>query len=91
MYNTKMSTTVNRLTIDYQTLFPIVSTQTGSRISSPYKSMLQKSDLNLIRKYFRTPSEVGAAACRRCPAAFCSRHHHALYLCQMDVQLFGHE
>ena len=53
--------------------------------------MLQKLDLNLIRKYFRTPSEVGAAACRRCPVAFCSRHHHALDLSQMDVQLFGHE
>ena len=53
--------------------------------------MLQKSDLYLIWKYFRTPSKVGAAACRRSPAAFCSRHHHALDLCQMDVQLFGHE
>ena len=53
--------------------------------------MLQKSDLYLIWKYFRTPSEVGAAACRRCPAAFCSRHHHALYLCQMNVQLLGCE
>ena len=60
-------------------------------MSSPHESMLQKSDLNLIRKIFKSLPEVGAAACRRSPAAFCSRHHHALDLCQMDVQLFGHE
>ena len=60
-------------------------------MSSPHDSMLQKSDLNLIRKIFKSLPEVGAAACRRSPAAFCSRHHHALDLCQMDVQLFGHE
>ena len=53
--------------------------------------MLQKLDLNLIRKIFKSLPEVGAAACRRSPAAFCSRHHHALDLCQMDVQLFERE
>ena len=53
--------------------------------------MLQKSNLNLIRKIFKSLPEVGAAACRRSPATFCSRRHHALHLCQMNVQLLGRE
>ena len=45
----------------------------------------------MIRKIFKSLPEVGAATCRRSPAAFCSRRHHGLDLCQMDVQLFGCE